>query len=428
MISAETRKDYSLEALRGLASITVLLYHVMVGFFPERAGTFANFEQSKAINTQAWYGIIYGPSAVTFFFVLSGFVLTRPFFASGDANQIFRNALKRWPRLALPVLIAVISSWVLFKFHLYSFLEAGAITKSPWLSTFANAGGLPSQMDFFDAFRQGTYRTFFRGDSYYDSNLWTMRFEFIGSFMAFGLVLIMGPARRPIFRAYFVLIAIGICYYVNTWYVAFPVGVALAAYIPQRSDSIPGPVGLALVALAVYCLGFTGVMQGAFLPLSVIWPSWVSSIYLNIVGAAILMSTVLMCSSIHRQLSVGWGAVLGMLSFPLYLVHILVLCSVGCAVLLALEPRVAYPLAQMGAAFATIVGSIVVAYPLAIINQWWIERLNVAVNSLTDRKKQIDARDLSSLGTKQAADAGKASLLTRSEVCVDRVGKAGRLS
>src|SRR3974390_1554992 len=110
MVETQTRKDYSLEALRGLASISVVFWHVMLGFFPERSGIFTALDHSNVINTQIWFGLIYGPAAVAFFFVLSGFVLTRSFLLSGDANQIFRNAIKRWPRLAFPVLIAVLLS------------------------------------------------------------------------------------------------------------------------------------------------------------------------------------------------------------------------------------------------------------------------------------------------------------------------------
>ena len=144
-------KDYSLETLRGLAAVSVLFWHLMLGFFPESSGIFPLTDVHKAINTNILFGLIHGSAAVVFFFVLSGFVLTRYLFISGDASRIFLGALKRWPRLALPVLITVLFSWLLFKLNLYFFHEAASITQSPWLARFAYAYETPFQVQFWDA-------------------------------------------------------------------------------------------------------------------------------------------------------------------------------------------------------------------------------------------------------------------------------------
>jgi peptidoglycan/LPS O-acetylase OafA/YrhL len=148
-------KDFALEALRGFASLSVLLWHILLGFFPAKAGIFPNFPKAEAVNTSVFFGLINGTSAVVFFFVLSGFVLTRSALVQGDAAPLFRNAIKRWPRLALPVLIAVLGSWLLFSLDLYSFAEAGAVTRSPWLSRFAYAFKVQFPIVFSDAVLQG---------------------------------------------------------------------------------------------------------------------------------------------------------------------------------------------------------------------------------------------------------------------------------
>jgi hypothetical protein len=49
---------------------------------------------------------------------------------------------------------------------------------------------------FWDAFSQGAFYTFFRGDAYYDSSLWSMRYELIGSLLAFGLALMLYPVQK----------------------------------------------------------------------------------------------------------------------------------------------------------------------------------------------------------------------------------------
>ena len=282
-------KDISLEALRGLAAVSVLFWHNMLGFFPENAGAFPNMDAHKAINTSVFFGFINGLAAVVFFFVLSGFVLTRHFFITGDPSRIFLGALKRWPRLALPVLIMVLISWLLFKLNLYFFPETASITQSPWLAKFAYAYETPFQVDFLDALKQGLYLTFFRGNSYYDSSLWTMRYEFIGSFAAFGLALIVYPTRSKLLQIYVIAIAIALCHFISPWYAAFPVGVALAALLPRQKRTVPLPLTVGMVVLAMYLAGYSEsvryITRGAF------WlvPSFIPAVYVNIVGAVTLL-------------------------------------------------------------------------------------------------------------------------------------------
>ena len=101
-------RDKSLETLRGLAALSVVFWHTMLGFFPTWPGIFPALPQTEAINGNVFFGLIHGPAAVAFFFVLSGFVLTRRFFLDGNAEFLLRNAIKRWPRLAFPVTAVVL--------------------------------------------------------------------------------------------------------------------------------------------------------------------------------------------------------------------------------------------------------------------------------------------------------------------------------
>src|SRR4029077_119189 len=138
-----SKKSIPLEALRGLASVVVVLMHAMYGFFPSRAGIFPKFDQSEAINGEWWFFLLNGNSAVFFFFVLSGYVLTKTSIENAEPTLLIRGAIKRWPRLAAPVLVTTIASYGLFVSGLYSYEAAGAITDSPWLATFAYAYEVP---------------------------------------------------------------------------------------------------------------------------------------------------------------------------------------------------------------------------------------------------------------------------------------------
>ncbi len=90
-----------LDLLRGIAALCVVLFHVHI-FWPEVAAPF-----SKAY------------LAVDFFFMLSGFVLTRTYhtrFQAGLGTLVFmRLRLRRlWPTVALGAVLGLISQW-----HIY---------------------------------------------------------------------------------------------------------------------------------------------------------------------------------------------------------------------------------------------------------------------------------------------------------------------
>jgi peptidoglycan/LPS O-acetylase OafA/YrhL len=381
--SDRAKKDSGLETLRGLASVAVLFWHIMLGFYP--AGL-------EILQNQVWFGLMNGPAAVSFFFVLSGFVLTRSFFLTHDSNQILRNALKRWPRLAMPVLIAALGSWALFHFGLYRFGEAGGIIESEWLTTFANAflhnPQQATRLSLSDAVLQGSFMTFFRGDDYFDTNLWTMRYEFIGSFVAFFLAMLIVLTTIKYLDWYFIFIAFALCHYAGSIYGAFPLGVALAAKLPRNYNIISGFTAIVILCAGVYLIGYRGQPGNAFKILSAS-PLGGSALFLNMVGSVLLIVAAETSTSMRRALASNWGVVLGRLSFPLYLVHVPVLCSLGCGVFLAVLPGSGMDAAKVIAGGVTIVAAFLFAFPLSVVNEWWIRRLNIVVSNLMRKDREL---------------------------------------
>jgi peptidoglycan/LPS O-acetylase OafA/YrhL len=385
MASPRSDRDYALEALRGIAAVSVLFWHNMLGFYPERSGLFPGFEPSLALYPRFWFGLIYGSSSVSFFFVLSGFVLTRHLFLTGDPSQIQRNAIKRLPRLAFPVLIVVLLSYLAFRFSLYSYQLAAIYTRSPWLYLFGSATVPPTTPTLVDAVKQGAYRTFFRGDSYFDSSLWTMRYEFFGSFAAFGLALLLKPIERRAMKVYLLALVIGMFHCVDPNYVAFPLGVALAAFMPAKRVTIHPGATVALVLVYVYLSGYAGQTTGAFFPFAWIARIFIPPQYVNMTGALALLFAAETSLWLRGFLSRGWGVFLGRVSFPLYLLHVPVLCSAGCGVFLALVGRYGMPRAQIAGVATTIAVSFALAYPLSRINDWWLTQLNRVVARIAPR-------------------------------------------
>jgi peptidoglycan/LPS O-acetylase OafA/YrhL len=73
------------------------------------------------------------------------------------------------------------------------------------------------------------------------------------------------------------------------------------------------------------------------------------------------------------------------MSFPLYLVHIPVLCSAGCLTLVSLDGHLPPLTARAIAAFVTFGVAFAVAVPLMRFNEWWVKWLNGLFDKATTR-------------------------------------------
>ena len=80
-------------------------------------------------------------------------------------------------------------------YGLYSYAEAAKITQSGWMAKFASSSGNFLNASAYDAFMQGSFFSFYRGDANLNTSLWTMHYEFIGSLLVFGLIPILNGQR-----------------------------------------------------------------------------------------------------------------------------------------------------------------------------------------------------------------------------------------
>ena len=141
-VRPKTKKIVPLESMRGLAAFMVFLFHFILGFIPQRHGQ----ELAVAIPggnllETPFFFLINGHAAVTFFFVLSGFVLSYSYFSKGTNDGLIGSVIKRWPRLFPIALISTLFSWLMIHYGLYSYVETAQITKSGWMARFASSSG-----------------------------------------------------------------------------------------------------------------------------------------------------------------------------------------------------------------------------------------------------------------------------------------------
>ena len=374
-----SERDGSLDAMRGIAALSVFGWHAMLAFYPESSGYFGDAPIELTARSQFWFVAFNGPGAVAFFFVLSGFVLARASLITGRTDNLTRGLLKRWPRLAGPALVAVLSSWALFALGFYFYQPAALVTHSPWLAEFGGAAGGPTDHCFSAAVLQGAVFTFLRGDSSYDSSLWTMAYEFYGSLMVYALGFLLAPRPNAALRGAVIAMAGLACAAVNPALTPFVVGFALAAFLPSgRLRAAPG-LAAVTVALALLVCGYTDGARGFYAPFAMVLPPWLPLPALYAAAAAALIAAVESWPGLQRGLSSRWGRICGELSFPFYLIHLPVLCSAGAFALLATGSRAT----AIGATLAIAIGA---AFLLALVNRWWLATLNLAVAALLTRR------------------------------------------
>ncbi|MDR3419615.1 MAG: acyltransferase [Nevskia sp.] len=318
-------KLIQLEAGRGIAALVVVVGHFLYGLDPQ--GTLLGF-----IPMPAGFYLLNGKGAVTFFFVLSGFVLTFRLFNNPDWAEIANASIKRYFRLTPAIAVSVLLSWLLFHFDLYHYRPVGALTRH-WTAT--NGGvyeGLAAP-----TFGTAAYDAFFgvyRGWSLFNSALWTMRIELLGSYLSFALagILIYGA------RARWLVVAgvAALCAVYAPAYCAFVAGTALAYRVSRSGAPRLGPwTTLALLVLGfwVHCYE-PPEGPGRFVPL----PAEHATYFLHTLSALCFMLVLLGNATAARRLGGRVGYFLGRISFPAYLVHLPIVFSLSCWLYLAKVP------------------------------------------------------------------------------------------
>ena len=367
-------KDLSLEAVRGVASLSVLGWHFLFAFYPAFL-----FDPREGFLGSPFYGLLHGTAAVGVFFLLSGFVLTRRYFETGHHYLLLEGALKRWFRLMPLVTISVLLSWGFFHFKLYDYTAAAAVTGTDWLAQSGGSKNPPVHEGLGAALEQGLFGTFFKGESSFNTNLWTIRFEMIGSLMAFAFAGLVQLLRG---KQVWLALGIGACavtaYAIDPRYEAFLVGTLLAAFLPAyRGIGRLGAAGLLLLGL--FLLGYRAPL-GAYafmMPLQGV-DRETMYVFSSILGGALILVACTGCATLNRALQNSLARLLGQISFPLYLLHVILICSLGAAlfVRLASGSRDDYFHSVFNTALVLMAVLFFLSLALAGVDRWWIGHVN----------------------------------------------------
>ena len=318
------------DILRGLAACVVLIHHFLLIFYPALFTTLPEHAHTPDY-TEA--GLAYSPIsflwnghfAVSIFFVLSGYVLSLPYFANHDHASPGKNALQRYPRLILPVAASVLIAWILLRANAFSNISIAQVyTKNEFW--FTNLWRI--QPGFFDALYEAFLQAPFYGDTFeYNPVLWTITVEFLGSLLVFALLALTGSARN---RVILYIVIAALLY--KSHLMAFVVGTALADYRYSRFFRSLNRYAVPLVMLC-------GLHGGSFHWIKFLNPGeWGVIMHMTdhlarnvyTISAALLLLGTINRTEIRFTMPVRLGSGLGKISYGVYLLHLIVIGTFSC--------------------------------------------------------------------------------------------------
>lgn len=333
---------------RGIAAFQVLLLHYCSFFFPAFARTTGegNYALEAVLTHTPLFFLIDGYTAVSLFFVMSGFVLA-PAFEKSPLGMS-GGALKRFVRLFIPIAASVILATALLAvFHNYKSLAATA-SGSAWAM-----GLLEVKISSLQTLKEIVLNSMilgYQGPSLFsslplvggrlppiamstNSPMWTLHLEFWGSLLTLAFaVAYRSASSKPFFWTVFIMIS---AITGTGLYSLFMIGFAAYhfRFKIMREGYACNVFGLLLIALGIFVASVPGDRM-ATLALSLIskvtFMQAKSPYVLNTgIGAVIILLGLCMSASAKRLLSSAPALWLGKISFSLYLIHFPILFTLG---------------------------------------------------------------------------------------------------
>jgi peptidoglycan/LPS O-acetylase OafA/YrhL len=334
-----------LDGLRGWASMVVVLYHFILAFYPALYS--AQPEESHFPNlidctiATSPYSIFYnGHFCVCIFFCLSGFVLSYKYLKEGDPEVIISSAVKRYFRLLIPVLFSILLVFLLQK---CSFFFHDAVADKTfsirWLKGFWKTDHTLKQM-LDNAFIQ----VFFNQDIAYNTVLWTMRTELLGSYLVFSLLALFSRLRHRFLIYGFIAVVFLKVFLFH--YVGFLAGMIICDLYISKPKFLywisKRGINGTLLAIGTFLGSCPSVITKKSIYAYFTLRGEYAPDFYHVAGSLFILTAFLGNRTIQNLFSSKWSLHLGRCSFSMYLLHVPVIGSIGCFLFLKTEGMGSY--------------------------------------------------------------------------------------
>jgi peptidoglycan/LPS O-acetylase OafA/YrhL len=312
----------ALDGLRGIAAFLVVVSHVIAAFFP--VFYFGDAEKSFGGMVAASPLFVFwsGTFAVFVFFVLSGFVLSSS--VSMKEFSFPAAVVRRYFRLGIPMVTAVILAWVLVSMFPDPSATSGDLNGNKWLADHYPGETPPLHSAIFGTM----FTVFLTGKSWFNGVFWTMRHELIGSIAIYGLYRFL--SRKQTILACSLVIPVMLWVPVSlAVLVGFPMGVLIYEGWKTGLFERVSRWWMILVAVGLFLGGQSYRGSDLYAFASVLFPHNEFDCVRSI-GAAFLVCGVLSSQPLQRLLCTPAPQFLGRVSFSLYLIHLPVLLTWLC--------------------------------------------------------------------------------------------------
>lgn len=321
----------SADGLRGFAALNVVLAHFIAAFIP----TLLHYNYPTAFNKNPDPSILYdiiqfplisllynGHLAVIVFFILSGYVLTIPAF-NNNIISIKKRLWGRYLRLNIPIIFSLIFAYFILKYNLFYNVQASDLSSSNWLSNYYN-----KQITFSEFLSMLFYESIILGKSYLNPPLWTIKIEFIGSL--FLLIFYSVKPNDNIKKDFILLVILFIFLYIiygksSIYFYAMFIGALLNhVKIIYRKKTI-----IFFLIIGIYFGAFQYNGYYNYLPNISInnYEIFIKKDFYNTLGAIFIVLSVIN-GGLKNIFSSKIGLYFGKISYSMYLLHMIILCSI----------------------------------------------------------------------------------------------------
>ena len=377
-----------LDGLRGVAALAVVLCHFVLAFQPAllsgKAGQGAAVAGTGLSRTPLV--LFWSPDcAVHVFFVLSGFVLSSAMAGQPAGRPLARLGallLRRWVRLAGPILGSSLLAWGVIQAGWLRNGPAAVLNGSDWLAMpFGWLAWQPNSLPVL--VEQSLWGILATATHWWNPALWTMPVEFWGSAGVFAAYTALRPAPGWVRVA---VLTAGLAGLARFNAGGFAVGALLweSRMLLARPGRWAWWGGAGAFAAGVLLGGAPYDLLGTPYWPAFVWASgWVAEPLLvaHRTGAALLVAAALAWPPLQWALTRPALLALGRVSFMVYLCHVIVLCSLASGLVLWLTPGWGYD-AATGVALVT---TLAVVLGIAAAMTWSVDAPATALSRRVER-------------------------------------------